>query len=309
MYTETHCATRAEWLEQRRRGVGASDAAVILGLSKWKSPMGLYAEKVGLVPISQEENDLLEWGNRLEPVIALKYSDETGRQVQDPGPFTIQQSLDADFQIATLDRIVAGAGMVHDNAPVLGNGPGVLELKNVIEFKREDWEEEPPLVYQVQVQHQLAVTGFKWGSIAAIIGGRSFVWQDIPRNERFIAMLRQREEEFWRRVVNQQPPPPDGSDATTEVLKALYPKEQDGEIVPAPAELIAYADQLAAAKLEIKAAKAKEKEAENRIKAFIGEHLGCVLPNGVGFTFKQQKRAGYVVNESNFRVLRRVGAK
>jgi len=71
-YTEIVCASRAEWLEQRRQGIGASDAAVILGLTKWKSPMGLYAEKTGLVPMGQEETDLLEWGNRLEPVIALK---------------------------------------------------------------------------------------------------------------------------------------------------------------------------------------------------------------------------------------------
>lgn len=306
MYSEIVCDTRAQWLEERRKGIGASDAAVILGLSKWQSPMGLYAEKVGLVPISQEESDLLEWGQRLEPVIAGKYADETGREIRDPGSFTIQKSTDVDFQIATLDRIVMGG---QPAAPLSHDGPGALELKNVMEFRRDDWDEEPPLLYQVQVQHQMAVTGFRWGSIAAIIGGRSFVWADIPRNERFIAILLQREEEFWRRVVDQRPPPPDGSEATTEILKALYPKVEDGEIIAAPPDLIAYADQLAAAKLEIKAAEAKEKEAENMIKAFIGAHLGCVLPNGVGFTLKAQTRAAHAVKESTFRVLRRVGGK
>lgn len=305
-YTELRCSTRAEWLEARRHGIGASDAAVILGLTKWKSPMGLYAEKVGLVPISQEENDLLEWGQRLEPVIAGKYADETGRVVQDPGAFTIQKSNVADFQLSTLDRVVTGFTIVAD---VVKDGPGVLELKNVIEFKREDWQDEPPLLYQVQVQHQMAVTGYRWGSIAAIIGGRSFVWTDIPRNDRFIALLLQREEEFWRRVIDQNPPPPDGSEATAEVIKAMYPREQDGQIIAAPAELIEYADQLEAAKLEIKAAKERESLAENRIKAFIGEHLGCVLPNGVSFTLKSQSRAGYVVQPTSFRVLRRVGGK
>lgn len=305
-YIEIQCSGRADWLEQRRKGIGASDAAVILGLTKWKSPMGLYAEKVGLVPLSQEENDLLEWGKRLEPAIAGKYEDETLRVTTDPGEFTIQKSTDVDFQIATLDRVVVGTPGVMVG---VGAGPGALELKNVIEFKREDWQDEPPLLYQVQVQHQLAVTGYRWGSIAAIIGGRSFVWSDIPRNERFIALLLQREEEFWRRVVDQRPPPPDGSEATADVIKALYPKEQDGQVVAAPPELIAYADQLAAAKLEIKNAEAREREAENMIKAFIGEHLGCVLPNGIGYTLKAQTRAAHHVKESTFRVLRRVGGK
>ncbi len=305
-FTEIVCANRAEWLEQRRQGIGASDAAVILGLTKWKSPMGLYAEKTGLVPMSQEESDILEWGQRLEPVIALKYADETGRVIRDPGNFTIQKSTDVDFQLATLDRVVTGFTVASD---VVKDGPGVLELKNVIEFKREDWQDEPPLLYQVQVQHQLAVTGFAWGSIAAIIGGRSFVWQDIPRNERFISLLLQREEEFWRRVVDQRPPAPDDSEATADVIKALYPREQDGQVIAAPAELMPWADQLAAAKLEIKALEVKEREAENHIKAFIGEHLGCVFPNGVAYTLKAQKRASYVVQATEFRVLRRVGEK
>ena len=306
MFTEMICANRADWLEQRRQGIGASDAAVILGLTKWKSPMGLYAEKTGLVPMSQEESDILEWGQRLEPVIALKYADETGREVIDPGPYTIQKSRNVDFQLATLDRIVTGG---QPEAALSKDGPGALELKNVIEFKREDWQDEPPLLYQVQVQHQLAVTGFTWGSIAAIIGGRSFVWQDIPRNERFISILLHREEEFWRRVVDQRPPAPDDSEATAEVIKALYPREQDGQVIAAPPELMSYADQLAAAKLEIKALELKEREAENHIKAFIGEHLGCVLPNGVTYTLKAQKRASYVVQATEFRVLRRVGDK
>jgi len=223
-----------------------------------------------------------------------------------PLPYTIQKSRNVDFQMATLDRIVFGG---QPEAALSREGPGVLELKNVIEFKREDWQDEPPLLYQVQVQHQMAVTGFAWGSIAAIIGGRSFVWQDIPRNERFIRILLEREEEFWRRVVDQRPPAPDDSEATAEVIKALYPREQDGQVIAGPEELMPWADQLAAAKLEIKALELKEREAENHIKAFIGEHLGCVLPNGVTYTLKAQKRASYVVQATEFRVLRRVGDK
>ena len=308
-YSEHPLATRADWLEFRRQGIGASDAPIILGLSSWKSPFGLYAEKTGLIEMSQEETELLEWGKRLEPAIAGKYTDETARVTTDPGEFTIYRSESAPFQLATLDRVVVGqkANPPREADVYPGDGPGVLELKNVIEFKREDWAEEPPLLYQVQVQHQLAVTGFKWGSIAAIIGGRTFVWADIPRNERFIALLLEKEEAFWKRVVDQNPPPPDGSDATAEALKALFPKEANGQIVAAPPELIQWADQLEASKLEKKAAERRETEAENYIKAFIGANMGCILPNGAGFTLKTQRRAGYTVAPNEFRVLRRTG--
>lgn len=296
-------ATRAEWLDARRRGLGASDAAVVLGLSKWKSPFNLYAEKVGLLAPSPEELEWMEWGRRLEPVIAQKYEDDTGRQTRDLGDYALTTG-DEPWLIATLDREVLADHT--PNKPLAPLVPGVLELKNAIEYKRDEWAEEPPLEYQVQLQHQLAVTGYSWGSLAVLIGGRAFLWTDMDRNDRFIAKLLEHEAAFWQRVVREQPPEPDASKATADALAALFPKEGIAELVRLGGEDALELDNARmAAKLESEKLKTVLDECDNKLKALIGANVGCVMPNGAIYTWKHQSRAGYTVAPTEFRVLRR----
>ena len=39
--------TREEWLEERKKGIGGSDAATILGLNPYKTSIQLWEEKTG----------------------------------------------------------------------------------------------------------------------------------------------------------------------------------------------------------------------------------------------------------------------
>lgn len=41
--------TREAWLKQRNKGIGGSDAGIILGVNKYKSPYTLWAEKSSLL--------------------------------------------------------------------------------------------------------------------------------------------------------------------------------------------------------------------------------------------------------------------
>ena len=49
---------RAEWLKAREGGIGASEVAAVVGLSKWDSPYSLFLRKTGQVP-PIEENDAM----------------------------------------------------------------------------------------------------------------------------------------------------------------------------------------------------------------------------------------------------------
>src|SRR5262249_19616279 len=150
-----------------------------------------------------------------------KYEEETNRCTYDPGDYHIVRHQDASWMLATPDRIVTD---YEDPRPPLPQPmqavnevahlkiPGVLELKTASAWNQKDWKDEPPLVYQVQLQHQLAVTGHLWGSIAVLIGGSTFLWSDLPRNEEFIARLMKAEHEFWQRIERSCAPEPDGSD-------------------------------------------------------------------------------------------------
>lgn len=321
--------TKDEWLKSRHTGIGSSDAPVILGLSKWKSPLSLYYEKRGLREESEGESEFREWGLALEPAIIAGYERVTHRKVgtpldlwlatQVPGfeppptRYTLARDADMPFLVASPDGSVLP---IDKLTPVTEDGkeiveppvfyePGVLEVKNVDISKGREWEEaqEPPLIYQVQVQHQLMVTGAEWASIAALVGGNRFMWADVRRDDDLIAMMRKVEIEFWERCLAGDPPPVDGSESTKDLLARLYPKDT-GEIKVLPAEMLEWDRKRAAATAALKAAKAAKQEAENVIRAAIGDATVGQIDGGPAYSWKWQTRRAHTVKESEFRVLR-----
>lgn len=296
--------TRKEWEDARRvLGIGSSDAPAILGISRYKSAYQLYLEKLGVQQASKGESEQIRWGNILEEPIAQRYAEETGRSVRnprEPGKFFLERSRTVEFMVASVDRYTINPERPDD-------GEGVLEIKNAHFFVGKSWldEQEPPLEFQVQLQHQLSVTGKRWGSIAAVIGGCRFVWADLPRDDEFIELLIQQEAEFWQRLKDQRPPEPDGSEQTSAAIAKLFRSESAaGQIVALPPEYLDAHVELQAAKDAIAELEEKKRAAENRIKLAIGENTGGRLPNGAIYTWKTQTRKEHTVKASTFRVLR-----
>ena len=299
MTTLIKSTTEAEWLEVRRHGIGASDAPAILGLSPWKSPIQLYADKLGLAENGTEETEAMRWGRRLEGVIIEAYMEETKREGGSADPLVVHRSDEFPFMQATID------GWVR----VPTRQPGVLEIKTTGIFRGEDWADGPPLMYQVQVQHALAVVGARWGSIAVLVGGQRLLWADIERHDGFIARLIEQERAFWERLQAKEPPSVDDSKATTAVLKALYPTETPGLVVNLPGEAIDWDAAIQAAKVEIKAAETKKRLHENLLRAAIGEAEAGALSNGTLWKWTSREVAGYEVQARVDRVLARKEVK
>ena len=299
MTTLIKSTTEAEWREVRRQGIGASDAPAILGLSPWKSPIQLYADKLGLADDGAEETEAMRWGRRLEGVIIEAYMEETKREGGSADPLVVHRSDEFPFMQATID------GWVR----VPTRQPGVLEIKTTGFFRAEDWAEGPPLMYQVQVQHALAVVGARWGSIAVLVGGQRLLWADIERHDGFIARLIEQERAFWERLQAKEPPTVDDSKATTAVLKALYPVETAGLVVNLPGEAVEWDAAIQAAKVEIKVAETKKRLHENLLRAAIGEAEAGALSNGTLWKWTSREVAGYEVQARVDRVLARKEVK
>lgn len=300
MTTLIKSTTEVEWREVRRQGIGASDAPAILGLSPWKSPIQLYADKLGLAEDGQEETEAMRWGRRLEGVIIAAYAEDTKREAMPGDPLTVHRSDEFPFMQTTLD------GWVTEPART---ARGVLEIKTTGFFRAEDWAEGPPLMYQVQVQHALAVVGARWGSIAVLVGGQRLLWADIERHDGFIARLIAQERAFWERLQAKDPPAVDDSKATSEILRALYPKEQAGLVVNLPGEAIEWDAAIQAAKAEIKAAETTKRLHENLLRAAIGEAEAGALSTGTVWKWTSREVAGYEVKSRIDRVLARREAK
>lgn len=283
---------RQNWLQLRKLGIGSSDAPSVVGKG-YRSPFQLWAEKRGLVePRDLTDVEYVEAGKRLEPVVAEWYADRTGRTISGGG--LLVRNKDYPFCQATCDR---------DIAPIDERGPGVLEIKTTGQFNAKGWEGEPPAYVQIQFQHQLFVTGLKWGSIACLIGGRKLVHFDMERSDRFIKWLLERELRFWEMVKNGTEPranmPGDG-----EALSKLY-GEDDGNTVNLPAEATEIDEQLRIWKLEKKAADAKVEALEIRLKQLIGSARFGLLEDGTQYEWKTVSRKGYTVETKTYRKLQR----
>lgn len=187
---------RAEWLEQRRAGVGGSDAAVIVGVSKWRTPYELWAEKRGEGGEQADNVDMLI-GRLLEPEIRQRYADQTGRIVRMPEG--IIRHPTHDWMLATLD------GVTDDGR--------VLEIKTA--RSGPEWGEpgsaDIPENYLLQVQHYLAVTGCEVADVAVMFKDRRTLAvqvYEVPADAELQDMLIDAEADFWQSVIDGIPPAP-----------------------------------------------------------------------------------------------------
>lgn len=69
---DTAGLTEEEWLSYRRRGIGGSDVAALLGISPWRTARDLYYDKLNVAAVEDEEGNwvALEMGHLLEPLVA-----------------------------------------------------------------------------------------------------------------------------------------------------------------------------------------------------------------------------------------------
>lgn len=290
---------RQQWLAERRSKITASDAAAILGRDPRRGPLSVWAEKIGA--LEPADAPWMRRGRRFEAPIAEEYAEETGRPVYAPDPYAIRIHPDIPWLGATLDRETEGCEA--SPAPAAGRGP--LELKNVSGLKAKEWRAEPPPHYLIQVQVQIACTGAEWASLAALIGGLSIAWVDVPRHDRFIAAMLPKLEEFRWYVEKREPPPvTDALPSTSAVLAALYAAE-DGETVELDREAQDLADELDAARLDRRAAMTRERAAANKLKSRLAAASFGKLPDGSYLYLTSVEREAYEVAETSYRQLSR----
>jgi len=247
---------REQWLELRRQGIGGSDAAAILGLNPWKTPMDVWLEKTGEFSADDEpDNEKMHWGNMLEDIVAREFMARTGLKVRRRN--AILQHRKHRFMIANVDRLV------------IGHKAG-LECKTAGQYSADDWAMGVPEYYIPQVQHYMAVTGYKAWYVAVLIGGQEFKYYKIARDEYFIRQLIESEKEFWNLVETRIPPPIDGTKASAELIKRLYPEAEKGKEVELPFEAFELIQQYERACEEEKRIQLIKDEAVNKLKDMLG---------------------------------------
>lgn len=282
-----------DWLRLRLTGIGASEAAALIGVNPWKSAIQLYAEKTGALKADDlSDNEAVFWGTKLEAVVRDVYGERSRRHIDKGG--LLLRSRRYPWALCTLD------GWTSD----IELGPyWPLEIKTAGASKASDWVDGPPEAYVVQVNWQMLVTDTRRATIACLLGGQKLVWCDVERDEQLVRKLVHHGGEFWDRVLAQNPPLPDGTEGARRTLHALYPTSDDDVVTLGP-EYCDLADELDDLKLQRKAVEDRQRELENTLKAALGEHGHGALIDGRLVDWETVERRGYTVKPSTSRVLR-----
>lgn len=308
---------REAWLEARRMSIQASEAAGIMGESSWSSAVQLNYLKRGLLPPAVEdeersqdldwhrrrENEIADWWwNRLIPSAEGRARIPDGAVLWDPGDYAVAYRKVSGLPLgATMDRIVLlSAPPAPELVRLYDDGRtecfiaqetifAPVELKNAHGFMARHWQEEPPIVYLLQCQHQIAVAGTPFGYIAASLGGQPPVWAWMMKDGEILSALLSTYALFWAAVLANEDVSADHREVTSKAIAARYPVS-DGETVALGAKFLSKWRTRVGAGGTIKQYKALYDEAGNELAQAIGPSSFAKFPDGTIISYKADKR-------------------
>lgn len=284
-----------DWLESRRAFIGASESPALVGEGyEGQTPLRIWAQKVHGLDM-EADPDLrkrLLAGRAMESAAIRVAAIYSGIEVEAAGTPTVCVHPDKDFIRCTLD------GWTEDGR--------VVEAKFcTVPHLHSQWESGGlPDRFIVQVQHQLACTGWDSAMIVAICIGRQPIIQEVPRNEEFIGKLVDYLNWWWHTfVIGRESPPMDGDESTKRLLHNLYGPGVAGtcqRIGDMDATIEEYED----LGRKIEALKEERERRGNQIRDAIGSCEYGVTTDGRTVSWKEVHRREYTVAASSSRTLR-----
>jgi predicted phage-related endonuclease len=302
---------REQWLEGRKQYIGGSECAAMFN-EGFGCCRRLVYEKRGTpidYPRTPTEIQTLQRGNDLEEITAYKFAQESGLKIQ---KHATRISKDEPRAGVNIDRRIIGITgerfrELFPKADVdFWTPTGVLECKTANEFVFRQIERDGvPPHYVLQMQHSLAVTGYKWGVFAVLGYGPALwriIWFPMLRDEKLCESILNRVPAVWAIIEAADGElPPILRQPDKRCPKCEYRRTCLGTLlvpnVPDEDKDIPQDDSLAELAIDYLAARRASEEAgelvdtiADQIKEKIGEAIGALVPAaGVGFSYKAGK--------------------
>lgn len=298
---------KAAWLEARKRGVGASEVPAALGLSRWKTPLQLWAEKTGRAPVPNIDNEHMRRGRDLEPVVGEHFAEGTGMSLRRPSadPYYLVRDREKPYLQATPDFLVC----------LKGGGFGLMEAKSPGLRATDDWSgDDPPADPQYQLQAQLMVTGLSVGWVAALLlEPWGCVWKEFPAHAKFQEKMAERLAAFWRCVETESPPAePTGRDV--ELLRELYPGDRPVKPMPMDSSWVLVWEEMASVQAALTAARKDTRSLyerrdalEAKVRAELKDAREGILEDGRSFKLTHYDRKAHRVAATTVHKLKLIG--
>jgi len=234
-----------DFTHNRASFLGGSDIGAILGVSKYRSAMDVWLEKMGK-KVDRKDSFALRFGSFAESFIANEYALLTGEQIVDHPLGLVHPTH--PFCVGHIDRFVLNQPNLplFDNDKKL-NAKKLLECKKANLYSQSDWGEAGtdaiPLPYLCQCLWYLGITNLPEIDVAVLLGGSDLRVYTITRDLELESAIFERAAFFWTEHVQKDIPPKPQSVAD---CQAFFQKSNNGKSIEATPEVIALIQQLKA---------------------------------------------------------------
>lgn len=282
----------ADWLKMRLVDVTSTESCALLGASQYMTPYKLWYIKKNGIMGKRKVNERMSWGIRLQDTIAAGIAEDHG------------------FNITKMDEYIRIPELrVGSSFDYKINDDTIFEIKNVSNDAFRNWwvfddkDASAPPHIEIQVQHQLAVSGFKVAYIGALVGGNDAYLLRRERNEPLIAQIFERCAAFWESVDKNEMPEPDMF-KDNEVIRDIYCHAEPGKVTLSNDGIDALAAEYNRTGEEIRKLERERTGLKSRLLMAVGDHekvIGSdytISANMVGPAHVSYDREGY----RNFRV-------
>ena len=254
----------AAWIEQRRHGIFATDAATVTGRNPFASPFDKFAELQGTTA-PKIATEAMEMGVILQPIVGRLWAKKHDRKIR-ANPWTYW--LDDDI----------GSHFDFDVVPEKGQPvTEILEAKTADKFASRDWGEQDtdqvPEAYALQCQHEIMVRGpsIVRCHLGVLLGGNRFQAYVVERDDELIEDLLSIERRFLANARLGIAPAMDGSEAATNFLRLKSPHD-DASRWDLPESVEDIATAYLAASASVKSAEEQKASAGNRLREAMSDH-------------------------------------
>ena len=280
-----------EWLQWRRGGVTATDAAAINGTSKWKTRLDVWKDKTDTNTPEQNSSSAMEWGYRIEPLLREKFAEVFETKVE---PSELFQNDEHPWMLASLD----GRAFVDGNE-------AIVECKT--SHSREEWFDEEdnesiPAGYQTQALWQMMVTGINTVYFSVLVSGSEWFYRVFIYDEDRAKELLEQCLELWGHVCNKTTPEPQNgplSENDAKTYAAIAADSKQTEIADADVTLV---DEYKKWKEKLDTATEKLNDVKARI-AHALEGKVCLMHEGRKFASIVTRKGSETIDKEKFKKL------
>lgn len=297
------------WKGLRLQDITSTEVSALFGLSPYSTHFELWHRKNEGVIVPFEVNARMKWGTRLQNSIAAGIAEDHGWSIREMKEYVrdpeLRMGSSFDFAVTELVQNVKRPFDSVVDPHFIETDKAILEIKNVdgLAF-RNGWEvegdhiEAPPHI-ELQVQHQLALTGLPIAYIGALIGGNEVKLLKREPDLLVIGKIKKAIANFWQSIKEMRPPAPDFQRDAAFIAK-LYSFAEPNKTVPATEQVRLLAETYKHFADMEKEAKAQKESAKAEILTIIGDAEKC---RGENFTISAGVigATSYEVNREAYR--------